>query len=236
MTNDIFCFYLQNRLIQTSQTGGQWYNDTSSLSIPCIQHYDSRHNELTCNTQHKCHSALITLCVGIECHYAECPIFNCYAECHYVECRYAECHNTECCGATILALTTTITTINCFDLLCIKKKRLLGAPWHSALQQNWTLHDDTQHSTNKETLYNDTQHSTNKATLHNDTQHSSNKETLHNDIQHNNKNGTPYYDIERNKSQYRVSLYWTFLCLVMLIIFKQSVLMLSVMAPNYQGR
>jgi hypothetical protein len=28
-----FCFYLQNRLIQTSQTGGQWYSDTSPFSI-----------------------------------------------------------------------------------------------------------------------------------------------------------------------------------------------------------
>jgi hypothetical protein len=28
-------FYLQNRLIQTSQTGGQWYSDTSPFSIPC---------------------------------------------------------------------------------------------------------------------------------------------------------------------------------------------------------
>jgi len=28
------CFYLQNRLIQTSQTGGQWYSDSSPLSIP----------------------------------------------------------------------------------------------------------------------------------------------------------------------------------------------------------
>jgi hypothetical protein len=28
MTTDNFCFYLQNRLIQTSQTS-QWYNDTS---------------------------------------------------------------------------------------------------------------------------------------------------------------------------------------------------------------
>jgi hypothetical protein len=26
---------MQNRLIQTSQTGGQWYSDTSPLSIPC---------------------------------------------------------------------------------------------------------------------------------------------------------------------------------------------------------
>jgi hypothetical protein len=36
MTTDNFCFYLQNRLIQTSQTGGQWYNDASPISIPCL--------------------------------------------------------------------------------------------------------------------------------------------------------------------------------------------------------
>ncbi len=34
MTTDNFCFYLQNRLIQTSQTGGQWYSDASPFSIP----------------------------------------------------------------------------------------------------------------------------------------------------------------------------------------------------------
>jgi hypothetical protein len=27
------CFYLQNRLIQTSQTAGQWYSDTSVLAL-----------------------------------------------------------------------------------------------------------------------------------------------------------------------------------------------------------
>jgi hypothetical protein len=34
MTTDNFCFYLQNRLIQISQTGGQWYSDSSPFSIP----------------------------------------------------------------------------------------------------------------------------------------------------------------------------------------------------------
>jgi hypothetical protein len=34
MTTDNCGFYLQNRLIQTSQTGGQWYSDTSHFSIP----------------------------------------------------------------------------------------------------------------------------------------------------------------------------------------------------------
>jgi hypothetical protein len=35
MAADNFCFYLQNRLIQTSQTGGQWHSDTSPFNIPC---------------------------------------------------------------------------------------------------------------------------------------------------------------------------------------------------------
>ncbi len=30
MTTDNFCFYLKTRLIQTSQTGGQWYSDQYS--------------------------------------------------------------------------------------------------------------------------------------------------------------------------------------------------------------
>ena len=36
ITTDIFCFYLQIRLIQTSQTEGQWYCDPSPFSIPCL--------------------------------------------------------------------------------------------------------------------------------------------------------------------------------------------------------
>jgi hypothetical protein len=36
MTTDNFCFYLQNRPIQTSQTGGQEYSDTSLSSIPWL--------------------------------------------------------------------------------------------------------------------------------------------------------------------------------------------------------
>jgi len=36
MTTRNFCFYLQNRLIQTRQTGGQEYSDTSPFSIPCL--------------------------------------------------------------------------------------------------------------------------------------------------------------------------------------------------------
>jgi hypothetical protein len=36
MTTDNFLFYFQNRLIQTSQTGGQWYSDTSPLVFPAL--------------------------------------------------------------------------------------------------------------------------------------------------------------------------------------------------------
>ncbi len=36
MATDNFCIYLQNRLIQTSQTGGQWYSGTSPFSIPWL--------------------------------------------------------------------------------------------------------------------------------------------------------------------------------------------------------
>jgi hypothetical protein len=47
MTIEIFCFYLQNRLIQTSQTGGQRYSDTSPFSIPWTSvHFLSESNIL----------------------------------------------------------------------------------------------------------------------------------------------------------------------------------------------
>ncbi len=36
MTTDNIYFYLQNRLVQTSQTGGQWYSYTFPYSIPCL--------------------------------------------------------------------------------------------------------------------------------------------------------------------------------------------------------
>jgi len=36
MTTHNFCFYLQNRLIQTRQTGGQQYSDTSPFSFPWL--------------------------------------------------------------------------------------------------------------------------------------------------------------------------------------------------------
>ncbi len=34
VTTDNFCFYMKNRLLQISQTGGQWYSVTSPISIP----------------------------------------------------------------------------------------------------------------------------------------------------------------------------------------------------------
>jgi hypothetical protein len=38
MTTANFCFYLQNRLIPTGQTGGQLYIDTSPFSVPFLHH------------------------------------------------------------------------------------------------------------------------------------------------------------------------------------------------------
>jgi hypothetical protein len=36
MTTDNFCFYLQNSQIQTTQTGGHRYSDTSPLVFPAL--------------------------------------------------------------------------------------------------------------------------------------------------------------------------------------------------------
>jgi hypothetical protein len=44
MTTDNFCSYLQNRLIQTSQTGGQHYSDTSHCRIPWLNQYALSHS------------------------------------------------------------------------------------------------------------------------------------------------------------------------------------------------
>ncbi len=41
VATDNFCLYLQNRLNQTGQTGGQQYIDTSPF-IPCLHHYDRK--------------------------------------------------------------------------------------------------------------------------------------------------------------------------------------------------
>jgi hypothetical protein len=54
MTTDNCCFYFQNRLIPTSQTGGQQYSDTSPFSIPwtspplCICIYFLGRNSYRC--------------------------------------------------------------------------------------------------------------------------------------------------------------------------------------------
>jgi hypothetical protein len=54
MTTDNFCVYLQNRLVETSQTGGQWCSDTSPLVFPgaCFKVYarffSSARNQAVC--------------------------------------------------------------------------------------------------------------------------------------------------------------------------------------------
>ncbi len=53
MTTDNFCFYLQNTLIQTSQTGGQWYSDTSPFSIPSwLAPWTSKRDRLSTGLYH----------------------------------------------------------------------------------------------------------------------------------------------------------------------------------------
>jgi hypothetical protein len=42
VATDNFCLYLQNRLIQTGQTGVQRYSDTSPFSILCLYCYDRK--------------------------------------------------------------------------------------------------------------------------------------------------------------------------------------------------
>jgi hypothetical protein len=83
MTNDNFCFHLQNRLIQTSQTGGQWYSDTSPFSIPC------KNTTVSINdtTGHMLSVVLLPVAFLI-----------CFAECRYAQCFYGESHYTECRG------------------------------------------------------------------------------------------------------------------------------------------
>ncbi len=91
MTADNFCFYIQNKLIQTSQAGGQWYSDYSPFSIPCTQHNVIAY-------QQKCD--IITTMIS-EC-YPKC-LYNefRYAKFHYGDCHYAECRYTESRGAKI---------------------------------------------------------------------------------------------------------------------------------------
>jgi hypothetical protein len=50
MPTDNFCFYLQNRLFKTGQTGGQQYSDTSHLqnSLTRLLKNNSWH-EIGCN-------------------------------------------------------------------------------------------------------------------------------------------------------------------------------------------
>ncbi len=52
LTTNNFCIYLQNRLIQTSQTGGQRYSDTSPFSIPWRYLYQSNHQLISKSSHH----------------------------------------------------------------------------------------------------------------------------------------------------------------------------------------
>ncbi len=51
--------------------------------------------------------SIMTLGIGINCHYAACH----YAECHYTECRYPECRYAECNYAECYYAETSITNL-----------------------------------------------------------------------------------------------------------------------------
>ncbi len=56
MTTANFCFYLQNRLFQISQTGGQQYSDTSPLVFPGLYNVcDARIPDKLIRITQKCH-------------------------------------------------------------------------------------------------------------------------------------------------------------------------------------
>jgi hypothetical protein len=143
MTTDNFLFYLQNRLIQTSQTGGKWYSNTSPLSIPCsdsnkawaqtIKHYGfviyRIHNKLVCLSNH----VKLTDSIRILSYWR-----------HETQHNDIQHNDTQHNG-----LTSNIQ--------------------HNDTQHNYTQHNDTQHNDTQhnDTQHNDTQHND---TQHNDIQ------------------------------------------------------------------
>jgi hypothetical protein len=75
------------------------HNDTQ---LNDIQHKDTQHKGLICDTQHKWQVPEMTLSITTlyqceEFHYAVTHFIYCSAECHY-----AECHDTECHGAVLM--------------------------------------------------------------------------------------------------------------------------------------
>ncbi len=104
MITDNFCFYLQNRLIQTSQTGGQRYCDTSPFSIPWwrVQNPTLTSRESKRVKSYSINGLFVTFSINgtegnntlllcwMSLWLVSCFIY-CYGECHYAECRNAEC-------------------------------------------------------------------------------------------------------------------------------------------------
>jgi len=86
----LFCFCQRN-------------NDATTLSITTfsimILSITIKNVTLSINDSERKWLSITVSSAIIQCHYAECRIFYCYAECHYVEFRYDEYHYAECCGA-----------------------------------------------------------------------------------------------------------------------------------------
>ncbi len=70
MTTDNFSFYLKNRLIQTSQIGGQWYSDNSPFSIPWSIRTLGRYIEIVVSTiYYDLYGKIFTKLLAIHCNF-----------------------------------------------------------------------------------------------------------------------------------------------------------------------
>jgi hypothetical protein len=64
-TTDNFCFYYQNRIIQTSQTGGQRYRDTFPFSITWPGYQNLRARAECCKTFYNCNLQMFLISCSI---------------------------------------------------------------------------------------------------------------------------------------------------------------------------
>ncbi len=98
-------YQLSHNWFQTSQTGGQWYGDTSPFSIPCWNSLWLCSHLPYMEILAPRHSAKMTL--RLLTLHAEC----CYTEFNYAECHYAVCHPNDAATFSTTALSITIFSI-----------------------------------------------------------------------------------------------------------------------------
>ncbi len=65
------------------------------------------------------------------CHYAECQVFYCYAECHCAECHYAECPYALWGFVTVMYFVKNLTRYDCWNLGLTLVSNWVSAVWVS---------------------------------------------------------------------------------------------------------